>query len=201
MSDEPKNLRVHLLVIALGFMLTTVVGGLIGAYLQHRSWSNQWIAQKNTRDIELATKAFERISSLVDKRNYRMRRLLWGLQSNVDDIEFGMRLNHYREVLFEWNDNLNANLAIARFYFGDDVRRELENEIGRSFLQAGEGLQCALKYRIADQEFQTCKENELVDTEKILEQVGYKIYHFNLSMLSAIENLEKSSKPASFSIF
>jgi hypothetical protein len=135
----------NLLPILLGFVLTTVIGGLFASFLQQRSWRYQNAARLREEERQKASDVCQRISSLVDKRLYRMQRLLWAINGRVhgritpemlDD-----RLRDYDEVLFEWNDQLNARLAVVGAYFGKDVRDFLDQVVYEAFSEAGQRLE------------------------------------------------------------
>ena len=68
--------------------------------------------------------------SLLDRRLYRMQRLMWAATvhsaSGVGDDEIERRRQGYVEVLFAWNDRLNTNLSVIGSYFGDDARTYLD---------------------------------------------------------------------------
>jgi Tfp pilus assembly protein PilN len=65
------------LPLIVGFLLTTVAGGVLGYFFQSRSWSHQYDAQFREQERERAAKAFDEISRLLDKRLYRLRQLYW----------------------------------------------------------------------------------------------------------------------------
>jgi hypothetical protein len=78
MSDkETFKQKVYLLVV--GFALTTLLGGVAGSYFQHQSWKNEWAIKRFDAQIERKNSAFREISSLLDKRLFRSRQLLWAL--------------------------------------------------------------------------------------------------------------------------
>jgi hypothetical protein len=127
MADE-----VVLLVV--GFALTTVGGGVLGYLLQNRSWSRQHEVTLALAERDAALRVFEELSSLMDARLYRMRRLEDALThppASADARE--LALSQYREVLFRWNDSLNRNLARVETYFGRAVRTYLEVHVYEGF--------------------------------------------------------------------
>lgn len=193
MNGPGGRLRTEILIV-----FATIMGAALAAYMQHLSWNNQWLTQKSQREVEVATKAFRDISSLVDKRNYRMRRMLWGIESDISDDEYRDRLDQYREVLFEWNDSLNSNLAIAKLYFGDDIRRILEIDIAGNFRRAGQGLQCEIERRKEERFQRDCQKEGIANAEDALDSVSVKIYELNVVMLKAVEELAAKSKPKDF---
>jgi hypothetical protein len=65
----------QLVAIAFGFILTTVLGGLLGFFFQRRSWIHQHNVQLAEQERERAVSVFEEVSRLLGKRLYRMRLL------------------------------------------------------------------------------------------------------------------------------
>jgi hypothetical protein len=131
----------NVLPILLGFVPTTVIGGLFASVLQQRSWRYQKAARLREEERQKASDVCQRISSLVHKRLYRMKRLLWAIVGRangrttaeaVDD-----RLHEYDEVLYEWNSELNARLVVVGAYFGKDVRDFLDRVVYEAFMEAG----------------------------------------------------------------
>jgi hypothetical protein len=76
--------------IIIGFLLTTVLGGVLGFYFQNRTWDHQnkiqraeqerlHMMQLNEEKREKALQIFDEVSRLMDKRLYRLRLLYWSL--------------------------------------------------------------------------------------------------------------------------
>ena len=127
MSDE-------LLLLFVGFALTTVAGGVLGYFLQNRSWSRQHEVTLAQAEREAARAVFEELSALMDRRLYRMRRFEDVLVDTMQPPEEVDRLlSEYRAVLYEWNDSLNRNLARVETYFGTAVRTYLEHHVYEGF--------------------------------------------------------------------
>ena len=124
-----------------GFVLTTVLGGLLGFWFQSRAWSHQHEAQQRDQEYDQALHTFEDVSTLLDKRLYRMRRLYWAARRNadtrVDRDAVSAARDAYVEVLFTWNDNLNRNLALTQTYFGTATRLSLEHDILAEYAAIG----------------------------------------------------------------
>jgi len=57
--------------ILLGFLLTTIVGGIFASFLQQRSWRYQNRSKLYEEDRQRASDACTSLSSLIDKRCYR----------------------------------------------------------------------------------------------------------------------------------
>jgi hypothetical protein len=123
----------QLLTLGAGFVLTTVLGGLLGAHLQKRTWDHQNTVRVEEAALAKADETSQRIMQLLDKRLYRMLRLYNACRSGSplarDKGLVVRRLREYDEVLLEWNDQLNGNLALTGTYFGEGARGWLEVEI------------------------------------------------------------------------
>ena len=129
-----------LLLLLAGFVLTTVAGGLLGYWLQNRTWKHQERSRIRQAELEAARDFYEELSRLLDRRLHRMRQLDWrldrpGLRGEVDE-----QLSRYREILDDWNGILNRNLALAMSYLGPNARLELE-ALYKSFEVAGTRLE------------------------------------------------------------
>ena len=55
-----------------GFVLTTIVGTALGHYFQNRSWRHQHDAELFETERKAAAQVFAELSTLMDKRLYRM---------------------------------------------------------------------------------------------------------------------------------
>jgi hypothetical protein len=115
--------------LVVGFLLTTVLGGLLGTYLQRRSWEHQNEAQLREAELDKAGQVCQAVSGLLDKRRYRMLRLFHAVrgraQGTVSADGLADKLAGYDRVLYEWNDVLNVNLAMVATSFGREVWEEL----------------------------------------------------------------------------
>jgi hypothetical protein len=135
----------EIVVLMVGFVLTTVVGGLLGSYFQRRTWDHQHDAQLRAQELERASQTCNSLSMLLDRRLYRMVRLEYAIARcreggiTRDDVE--ARFRAYDEVLFEWNDALNGNLAVIGTFFGEPARRFLDHEVYEAFAASGRCLE------------------------------------------------------------
>jgi hypothetical protein len=111
----------QLILLVIGFALTSVLGGLLGYWLQSRAWAHQHDVQRRDEERQQAVKTFEEVSSLLDRRLYRMRQLYWAARRKArgtgDDAGLDSALDDYREVLAQWNDGLNRTLALTETSF------------------------------------------------------------------------------------
>lgn len=132
--------------IVIGFVLTTVIGGLWATYLQQRSWTAQNEARLQEAEAARAGATCQTIMSLLDRRMYRMQRLLWAARSATsgDDVDLERRRRDYTKVLFDWNDRLNTNLSLVGTDFGEDARALLE-ELYEDFARVGGEIEAVLR--------------------------------------------------------
>jgi hypothetical protein len=138
-SDGPFK---DLMPIVAGFVLTTIVGGLLGYHLQNRSWRFQ--RQETLRELHQAeaTKIFDEVSRLLDQRQYRMSLVRWTLQRDPPDTkQLDAHWKLYRRAVFRWNDTVNRNRALILRYFGKDASIQFERVIGDGFVRYGELLE------------------------------------------------------------
>jgi hypothetical protein len=67
-------------------------------------------------ELVRAAEVSRELSQLLDRRLYRMRRLFWAIQNyqlgRVTSDVLDARVADYDDVLYEWNDRLNVNLAL-----------------------------------------------------------------------------------------
>ncbi|MCD4741574.1 MAG: hypothetical protein K8R67_03685 [Desulfobacteraceae bacterium] len=169
-----------IMVLFLGFFLTTIVGGYLSYSWQTRSAEFQINAEQKRYEIQAATKVFEEISSLMDKRLYRMRRINMGLGNKVDSEVMDIRWTHYRETLFEWNENLNRNLALTQIYFGQEARNILQHNIQTKFINLGRMLESGRVFKGGN--------NTYEKRQLVADDLNNYIYTFDLMLIKNIQN-------------
>lgn len=117
----------EVVLLLLAFFMTTICGGLLGYYFQNRSWQQQHQVRLLESERLAAEEVFSEVSRLMDTRMYKMRKVFWGIQGEMGKAEMEIRWSDYREILDEWNINLNTNLALLHRYFGRGAREIFEN--------------------------------------------------------------------------
>lgn len=134
----------QLLLLITGFVLTTVVGGVLGYVFQKRAWEHQHDVESREERRRRALGVFEELSTLMDRRIFRMRQVVWASRDAMAAGEptDGLRAvrDDYRAVLRDWNDNLNRSLALVQMSFGDGIRRSLEADLFERFSSIGRAL-------------------------------------------------------------
>jgi hypothetical protein len=171
----------QVVLLVVGFVLTTVVGGILGYYFQRRTW------EANHRESERTAGAsvFDDISRAMDERLYRMRLVYWGLKEGDDDrIEAAM--DEYRSALIKWNDNLNRNLALVFRYFGRDVWAFLSGILYEEFAIIGRHLEDQYRHR-RDPELPFADAGRLYITGRRLQALSNDIYELNRFIIGMIQ--------------
>ena len=182
-----------LLPIAVGFLLTTVLGGLLGFFFQNRSWEHQHKIQQADEERHRAMRVaeenraralqvFDEVSRLMDKRLYRLRQAYLSLPveggASGRSPQAEERLRDYQQVLYEWNDSINRNLALLQHHFGSAARQRLDNAVGASFAEAGRSFEAF---------WRAGRRPDGDKFERRLAGLGSIVYNFNIEMIGAIE--------------
>ena len=123
----------ELVLLLLGFVLTTIIGGAVGARFQERSWTHEHLVQvcetaRDTRNTGVA-----KLSDLMDKRLLKMRQLAWKLERAHSIAEVDQERQGNRETRDEWAMQLNSNLAFVQANFGDQAKETLQQDITGGF--------------------------------------------------------------------
>ncbi len=134
--------------IVVGFVLTTLVGGWWAAVLQQRSWIRQNDVRMREAENQRAGTACQDLMTLLDKRLFRMHRLLGATTARArgaasEDV-LEERLREYDEVVIAWNERLNMNLSLVGSHFGDVARAYLEG-LYEEFRRVGLRVESAVR--------------------------------------------------------
>jgi len=127
----------QVLLVVVGFLLTSVAGGFLGYLFQRRTWK----INRRESERQAAASVFDEISRILDRRLYRMWLLHWRLKPGTSEQRVQEAMRKYQEALVEWNDNLNRNLALAYRYFGKGVWRHLDKSLYPEFTRLGQRLE------------------------------------------------------------
>ena len=165
-----------LALLFVGFFLTSVLGGFLGAFFSNWAWERQRNTLLIASEKESASRFFEEISRLMDRRIYRMRLFHWRLNSR-DEGEITSALQAYRAALYDWNDSLNRNRALMNRYFGNEAEEKFYQEIQQEFKNADDLLTTYYRNRkdpaLAERNQERSK---LADEKlKLLETMAYQL--------------------------
>lgn len=173
----------QIVVLLVGFVLTSVLGGLLGLFFQRRAWTHQFYVQRSAAEREAAFQALNEMSGLLDRRRYRMLLVYWHLD-NEQGEDFERRVAAYRAILEDWNDGLNRRLAIVATYFGADLHRDL-NQLYEQYRRGGLLLEGAVRAKRAGATLEPSARSSLVDLLEDLNERNYVFIERGLSLVLA----------------
>ncbi len=167
----------ELIIFFIGFVMTSLVGSYVAFEFQNRSWENQHKVELIDYERQQAIQVFLDISSIMDNRLYKMRKVYWGKRFDVDQNVLDSRNNKYDEILDIWNSNLNKNLALLERYFGVKNRYYFEFILHKNFFELSKKISF-LKVNSFDDEF------NIVNKE--IDDLNSYIYKFDKKLLNSI---------------
>jgi hypothetical protein len=180
--------RDPLVLLVVGFLLTSVAGGTLGYTFQRRSWRHQYRAQRDDHQREQALTTFEEVSTQLDRRLYRMRRVYWAARARAltvsDNAALNTELDDYRDSMRTWNDNLNRTLALVDTYFGEAARAHLEHTLYERYAAIGRELDRFVREV-------SVRGEEPVPVRPIgrrLSALGNEVYRFNIRLLRLLRD-------------
>jgi hypothetical protein len=202
LCSEGRLMGSQLLLLVIGAALTSL-GGVLGvgltSHLQGRSWARQHETQRHEEELAQAQKTFEEIALFLDRRLYRMRRLYWAARDRAvgtaSGEDFSAAWSAYREVVTDWNDNLNRILALTETHFGSGVRTILESQVYERFASLGRGLDVIVRMVSA-------ADGKQVDVPRVghrLDTLSHCIYELDTHMLHVLSDQRAGQEPSSVS--
>lgn len=98
-------------------LIAAIAGGIIGASFQDNTWREQNKLSMMESDRKQAEEVFNEVSSLMDDRYYKTRRLLSAYFNN-DSIKIQVYHQSLVSQLEEWNANKNRLNSLLEAYYG-----------------------------------------------------------------------------------
>lgn len=174
------SLGARLLVLVVGFVLTSILGGGLTALFQHLGAVAQRKQARAKQVWDERRKVFETVSRLMDRRLYAVRQFAFALDDReTNGAEFAhKRLDEYRAVLQDWNGSINSNLALLEIYYGLPYRQEFDDVVGKDFVDAGALVEAAFRKRVPPGE----------DARARIAALQARIYDFNLRLLRVLDD-------------
>jgi hypothetical protein len=157
-----------------------VVGTVVGAWLQHRSWKHQQWEKLREDRTQAALATVERASQLIDRRLYRQRRLLWAVRRGLA-AEIEVEKDEYRSAVFQWMDNLGRTKAELWVSFDQWTAISFEDQLHDPFARNGARIERALRTR---------QGTRLSEEERELNRLGRSSYEFMQQLLGRIQREE-----------
>ncbi len=165
-----------IVLLVLGFILTGVLARIVQLWV----WKYQWTKSQKEKRIELKLKVYEEISAILDKRIYRLKQLLWKSTKEVDETILNSVKDEYRSVVYEWNDNINRNLAFLEIYFSKAIRDRFDYDIGDKCVQLGAAVEAIDKNNM--------QAEDKMSIEKDISNLAGKVYSYNVELLNDIKH-------------
>src|SRR5262249_37400338 len=104
-----------------GFALTTVVGGVLTFVFQWLSWRRQVAIDLFRQRYGEGTSLLKQLASLVDRRYFRLQRLVWSIADGAPPEKIEQREKEYFGTVVEWNQKLRSIHNRLRLLVGDSV--------------------------------------------------------------------------------
>jgi hypothetical protein len=111
-------LNSNFVLLLLGFILTTIAGGLISYWLQRQSWKRQTRVDLYRKRYEEGTQFLNDLSKLVGNRHFQMQRYLWAIEDKKDDSLRDVEAEYF-ETVAEWNATFWMNRNKIRLLVGE----------------------------------------------------------------------------------
>ena len=173
--------------IVVGFALTTLVGGWWAARLQERSWNRQNDVRLREEEHERASGACQELMGLLDRRLYRMQRLLWAATA-AGRPELDRRRQDYVDVLLEWNEHLNTNLALVGAFFGDTARVRLDG-LYEDFKRVGQHVEAVVRASLAGEDTAELAQQVALEFEgREVGSLNDRVYRFGLLLMGQLRD-------------
>jgi len=102
-----------------GFILTTILGGALAYLFQSLSWRRQVKLDLFRQRYMDGTQLLEQLASMVDKRYWRLQRLVWVIAGGASPEKVAMREKEYFETVVEWNEKLRSVHNRLRLLVGE----------------------------------------------------------------------------------
>jgi hypothetical protein len=137
----------QLLAVILGFILTTVLGGLLGAWFQRFAWRRQAFLEQAKQAYAEVNAVFEAATVLIDKRYYALFKWNQALAERLSGDEVQRRTDAYWMIVADWNNNLRLlhnrlrihlgeRQALAFLDYADDLDQDDPKSLHYRFLRA-----------------------------------------------------------------
>ena len=107
-----------------GFILTTVMGGFLAHLFQQLTWRRQARLDLFRQRYNEGTQLLERVTSLADRRFFRLQRFIWAITDASDPSTVALRETEYFDAVIQWNESLRAVHNGLRLLVGDTASLE-----------------------------------------------------------------------------
>jgi hypothetical protein len=134
-------------LLFVGFLLTSVIGAALSAWLQQRNWKRQSQLALFQKRYDEGVKFLDELSDLIGKRYFAMQKLIWALRDR-EAYDLDKVTTEYYECVKEWNGRLRTMRNKARLLiseerardfldYADDAQPDKPNSLHYVFVKAG----------------------------------------------------------------
>jgi len=178
-SDKVFGRYNELVLLVLGFFLTTVLGTvLMNKYQEHARIE----AERTTRfqaELSRATAVFEEVSRMLDRRLYRTRVVVWTLKDNKSEADIKAAREEYQKAMADWNENLNRIFSLIEYSFGAEQRTTLESVLTEQLRSIHTDINACFTDR------KSCDPKKI---DNKINDFNPQIYAFDAKILSFLKN-------------
>lgn len=122
--------------IALSVLGGVGFGGVLNTFISYILESRKDKRYYEREQHRLAFEFYQYISSLMDKRLYRMRRIKY-LKNPGSTLDYETVRREYTSIITEWNDSLNSNIAKIGVFFNSGLMEKFEKDLSPRFVTIG----------------------------------------------------------------
>jgi hypothetical protein len=171
--------------ILLSFLLITVVGGILAQRLQHQNWIRQQHISSQDRRIEELKTIFVEFDSLLSRRLYRARRLLYSLRRGHPEA-INTRLKDYDAIVCEWNDKRNSlQIRLVRV-ISVSLAQQFEHDLSRRFVSIGSQLERLTRATLENTAIARGR-SRLTELEQQLNSLSRAVYEFSREIYKSLQ--------------
>lgn len=115
-----------LFLLGLGFIFTTILGGLLSYYLQARTNNYNYKNALIESERKVAKDIFEDIITAIDERVYYAQILNDDYSFNPNKGVPAEKWNNYQQAVNKWNININKRFELLQYYFGYSAKKDMQ---------------------------------------------------------------------------
>ncbi len=185
-----------------GFVLTTIAGGVLAYIFQWFSWRRQARIDLFRQRYSEGELLLKQVSSLIDRRYFRLQRLVWSLVDNATPEKIAEREKDYFKTVVEWNEKLRSihnrlrlligeHVALQFLDYADDYRQDDPNSLHYRFVKTH---RTALRAKDDRTLAQSAKE-EVDRLNWTVSRFAYDVTTLFMTRASALELLRPATAP------
>jgi len=116
-----------LFLLVLGFIFTTILGGLLSYYLQARTNNYNYKNALIESERKVAKDIFEDIITAIDERVYYAQIVNDDYTINPNKSVPAEKWNNYQQAVNKWNININKRFDLLQYYFGYNTKKDMQS--------------------------------------------------------------------------